>query len=164
MIAVSRSSELRRATSLIEVLVACLILGLALVPVVNLLQQSRRITYQASQQVAAAAEAQTLLEALSTLGVLELPAGSVTAEGAELLSDAGAAAAAGSARWKKVSELFQSRASRLLKRSVRATLFAGDVSGQDRVLMEVSVTYDRMPGEPTTSQTVVLAALLAGRS
>jgi len=108
----------RTAVSLIEVMLAILILAMAVVPIITQFTSVHRMSVSARRLFEVSSNAQMILESLSQLEPEELP--SIAAAPVRILSDS-APPASGARRWGEITAFFANSEMRDVQRDVTAT-------------------------------------------
>lgn len=147
-----------RGISLLEMLIALVLLAVAGAPVLDLLTQSRRLSVMASHQVTASAEAQTLLEGVAALEPSDLPSGAASPAPAPILADGGPNGAGGSAKWSELVKLFGERSRPEMKRTVETAAM-----GAGRILVRVKVRYVKLVTAKEPAREIALVGLSVNR-
>lgn len=137
---------MRRGFSLIEVLMCLLILSTIVVPIIDMVITSRRVSHSASRSVDVTLHAQTVLEAVSHLEPKELP--EIAADGERmLLADGIRLPPGGGDRFKTLESSFQRPPPVPMTRRVSARRLA---TGE--LALRIKVSYLAVVGEERTRQ------------
>lgn len=137
---------MRRGFSLVEVVICLLILSTILVPIINMVMTSRRVSHSAGRTVEITLHCQMLLEACSHLEPRDLPDIDPDSE-LLLMGDGIALPAAGSTNFRTLVDAFKKPTPLPMQRKLAAKrLTTGELA------LRIEVTWLAVVGEERTRQ------------
>ncbi|MBI2945996.1 MAG: prepilin-type N-terminal cleavage/methylation domain-containing protein [Candidatus Wallbacteria bacterium] len=147
-----------RGFSLIEVVIGVGIFAAALVPMMDLVTSSTRMSVSAGRMLEATLHGQTLLQALAELEPAEFPP-VATGDETVVLQDGASAAPGQGPRWQALAAYYARPTSFAMQRRALARRLAGG-----ELAVRVEIVWTSTPGEADRTQTVSLQTLSTPRN